>query len=223
MVWIVANWKSNKTVAEALEWISIVGPQVPKNDKIKVVVCPSTIAIAEVKKAIQVGGFPILVGSQDLSPFDIGAHTGEEPAALLKQFSDLAILGHSERRKQLGETDELVAEKVSQAISHDIMALVCVQDSQTPIPEDCHLIAYEPVFAIGTGNPDTPQNANQVAKSFKQKYNHKLEVLYGGSVTSENVKAFIQQDNIDGVLIGGASLNADEFGKIINICVSQAI
>lgn len=222
MVWVVANWKSNKTVAEALEWISIVGPQVSKNDEIKVVVCPSTTAIAEIKKAIQVGGFPILVGSQDLSPFDIGAHTGEEPAALLKQFSDLAILGHSERRKQLGETDELVAEKVSQAISHDIIALVCVQDSQTPVPEGCHLIAYEPIFAIGTGNPDTPQNADKVAKSFKQKYNHGLEVLYGGSITSENVKAFIQQDNIDGVLIGGASLSADEFVKIINTCVSQA-
>src|SRR3989339_1249888 len=97
-IWIVANWKSNKTIAEALEWIGQVGPQIPKAEQLKVVVCPTFSAISEVKKAITVGNFPILVGAQDLSPFGVGAYTGEEPAQILSQLVNLAILGHSERR-----------------------------------------------------------------------------------------------------------------------------
>lgn len=211
-IWIIANWKSNETLKEALEWVSFVGPKIERRDNLKVCVCPTYTAIEEVKKAILVGNYPLMVGAQDLSPFEEGAYTGEEAASILKQFVDLAILGHSERRQNFEETDEMVAKKVKQALDHQIIPLVCVQGKDTPVPEGVKLIAYEPIFAIGTGNPDTPQNANDVAKSFAG-----AEILYGGSVTSENAKAFLQQDHINGVLVGGASLEPEEFTKIVEV------
>lgn len=217
-IWIIANWKSNETLKEALEWISFVGPKIERRDNLKVVVCPTYTAIEEVKKAVLVGNYPLMVGAQDLSPFEEGSYTGEEAAVILKQFVDLSLIGHSERRQNFGETPEMVAKKVIQAKEHDIIPLVCVQGKDTPVPEGVNLIAYEPIFAIGTGHPDTPQDANEVAKSFKEKYGEDLEILYGGSVTQENAKAFLQQDNINGVLVGGASLDALEFTKIIEVC-----
>lgn len=214
-LWIIANWKSNEIIAEALNWISIVGPKIERRDNLKVVVCPTFTAIEEVKKAILVGNFPLMVGAQDLSPFPEGAYTGEEAASILKQFVDLAIIGHSERRQKFGETPEIVGEKVRQALDHQIMPLLCVQGKDTPIPEGVNLIAYEPIFAIGTGDPDTPENADSVASFFKQKGIG--EVLYGGSVTSENVGGFISKPNISGVLVGGASLDPEEFLKIVKL------
>lgn len=210
-LWIIANWKSNKTISEALDWVLKVGPQVPKRENLKIVICPTFSTLSEIKKAAS--GFPMLLGAQDLSPFGAGAYTGEEAASLLKDLIDLVILGHSERKKNFNETDEMVAEKVSQALVNNITPLVCVQGKDTPVPDGAKLIAYEPIFAIGTGHPDTPQNANEVAKSFAG-----AEVLYGGSVTSENVKEFVIQENISGVLLGNASLDAEEFLKIIKIC-----
>lgn len=211
-IWIIANWKSNETLKEALEWVSFVGPKIERRDNLKVCVCPTYTAIEEVKKAILVGNYPLMVGAQDLSPFEEGAYTGEEAASILKQFVDLAILGHSERRANFGETDEIIAKKVKQAFDHQIIPLICVQGKDTPVPEGVKLIAYEPIFAIGTGHPDTPQNANDVAKNFAG-----AEILYGGSVSSENAKAFLQQEHINGVLVGGASLEPEEFTKIVEV------
>ncbi|MDO8573640.1 MAG: triose-phosphate isomerase [Candidatus Daviesbacteria bacterium] len=217
-MWIIANWKSNKTIAEALDWISQIGPQIPKSEKLRVIVCPTFDALSEVKKAIIVGNFPLLVGAQDLSPFGTGAYTGEEPVQTLSQFIDFVIVGHSERRQNFGETDEMIAKKVVQALDNNITPLVCVQDENTPVPEGCKLVVFEPVFAIGTGNPDTPENADEIAKKLKEKYGDGLEVLYGGSVNSQNVKGFISKPNISGVLVGNASLDAEEFVKICKNC-----
>ncbi|MBI4035594.1 triosephosphate isomerase [Candidatus Daviesbacteria bacterium] len=216
-IWIIANWKSNKAIAEALDWIAQVGPQIPKKDELKVVVCPTFSALSEVKKAITVGNFPILVGAQDLSPFGTGAYTGEEPASILNQLVEFSLIGHSERRKNFGETDEVITKKVQQALENNIIPLVCVQDGGSLVPQNCKLVAYEPVWAIGSGTPDTPENANSVALKLKQKYDQDLEVLYGGSITAENVKGFIAQENISGVLVGNASLDSSEF---IKICAS---
>ena len=216
-IWIVANWKSNKTIAEALEWIGQVGPQIPKAEWLKVVVCPTFSALSEVKKAITVGNFPILVGSQDLSPFGNGAYTGEESAQNLKELISLTILGHSERRQNFAENDEIVGRKLQKANESSILPLVCVQSTQTPVPSGCGLVAYEPSFAIGTGNPDTPENADELAKLLKGSYGEGLEVLYGGSVNSGNVNNFIIQEYLSGVLVGGASLDAAEFTKICKI------
>lgn len=218
IIWLIANWKSNKTIAEALDWVSFVGPKVPKRDDLKVVVCPTFSALSEVKKAIQVGNFPIMVGSQDLSPYDVGAYTGEESAALLKELAGLSILGHSERRQNFSEADEMISKKVEQSLQNGITPLVCVQGPDTPVPPGCKLVAYEPIFAIGTGNPDTPENAENVAKELKQKYDQDLQVIYGGSVTSANIKSFTNMPNLYGALIGKASLDPAEFIRIVNKC-----
>lgn len=216
-LWIIANWKSNKNIGEALEWLAVVGPKLPRNEKLKVAVCPQFTELEELKKEVQVGGYPLLVGSQDLSPFPQGSFTGEESAQTLHQFVDLAILGHSERRKNFGETDEMVADKAKQALENQIIPLVCVQDENTPVPEGVKLIAYEPIFAIGTGTPDTPDNANKVSGEIMAK-NENVTVLYGGSVNSENATAFVKQENIAGLLIGKSSLDAEEFVKIVTLC-----
>ncbi len=215
-IWIIANWKSNKNVSEALDWVSRVGPQIPKKDNLKVVICPTFSCLSEIKKTIQVNNFPLMLGSQDLSSFGIGAYTGEESAELLKGLIDLSILGHSERRQFFAEMDEMIAQKVEQALKNNIIPLVCVQDDQASVPEDCKLVAYEPTSAIGTGIPDTPENANFVARKLKQQYGDDLRVLYGGSVNSQNIPGFINQPDISGVLVGSASLNAEEFIKICN-------
>lgn len=219
-IWIIANWKSNKTIAEALEWISQVGPELPRQENLRVVVCPTFSCLSEVKKAVTVGGFPLMVGSQDLSIFSQGPYTGEESASLLKDLVSISIIGHSERRQNFSETDEMVAKKVQQAMENSITPLVCVQGENNPVPEDCKLVAYEPIFAIGTGNPDTPENANIMAKTLREKKSADLEVLYGGSVTHENIKSFLNQENLSGVLIGRASLDAGEFVRIVKGSIS---
>lgn len=219
-MWVIANWKSNKTISEALAWVDTVGPNLPKREKLKVVVCPNFTDIEEVKKAILVGNYPLQVGAQDLSPFEDGPYTGEESARILKELVDLVILGHSERRENFGETDEMVVEKVKRAGEHQIIPLVCVQNENTPIPEGVKLLAYEPVFAIGSGNPDTPDNASEVAKELRKKYGEGVEVLYGGSISADNAKAYLQKGNLDGLLIGTASLDPEEFLKIVEIAAS---
>lgn len=216
-IWVVANWKSNKNISEALAWIDQVGPELPRKDNLKLVVCPTYIDIEEVKKAVLVGNYPLIVGSQDLSPFEDGPYTGEESARILSDVVDLAILGHSERRENFGETDAMVAEKVKRAKEFKIEPLVCLQSEETLVPEGVRLVAYEPVFAIGTGNPDTPANAAEVAEGIKGRNGQGLEVLYGGSVNSDNCKAFLQQEALNGLLIGKASLEAEEFLKIVDI------
>jgi triosephosphate isomerase (TIM) len=218
ILWIIANWKSNKTLVEALEWVEEVGPSIEKRDYLKVVVCPPFEYLEEVQKAIKIGNYPLMVGSQDLSPFPEGSFTGEESAQMLKQFVSLAILGHSERRQNFHETDQLVAKKVLEAKKNEIIPLVCVQDENTPVPEGCHLVAYEPPNSISSSGPnaqaDDPADTEKVALSLKEKYGQ-VEVLYGGSVAPENALAFVKQDQISGLLIGKASLEADSFIKIV--------
>lgn len=218
-LWIIANWKANKTIAESLDWINQVGPQLNNREDLQVVVCPRFSALAELSKEIQTNNFPIILGSQDLSPFGSGSFTGEEPAELIKELVSMAIIGHSERRKEFGETDEMVAEKLKQANSFGINPVLCIQDSSTPIPTGVKIIAYEPIFAIGTGTPDTPENAQKIAEKVKLGSPH-LSILYGGSVTSENCESFVNRKDIAGLLIGKASLDAEEFLKIISNCAT---
>jgi len=216
MLYIIANWKSNKLHTEALEWVEQVGPKLSQNDEVTVIVCPPSLYLEEVSKAAQVSGGILKVGSQNTSQFSFGSYTGEETAEMVKQFGEYSIIGHSERRKYFGETDEVLAEKVRLANPAGVTPIFCVQDENTPIPEGVSIVAYEPVFAIGTGTPDTPENANEVCGKIIAKYAG-LAVLYGGSVTSENAKQFLEQENISGLLIGKASLDSEEFIKIVQL------
>ncbi len=206
-------------LAEALEWVSLAGPKITAKEEVEVVVCPTMTALSELQKVIQTGNFPIKVGSQNVSPFEFGSYTGEEAAKILKQFVTYSIVGHSERRKYFSETDEMVAAKIKRLGEAGIIPVVCVQDENTPIPEGVRIVAYEPVFAIGTGTADTPDNANRTAGQIKEK-NPGVEILYGGSVTAENAKAFLEQQSISGLLIGKASLDAEEFVNIVTIAQS---
>lgn len=216
MKYIIANWKSNKLLPEVLEWVEKAGPKLQVSEKRTLVVCPSLTALGEVSKSVMVGNYPIKVGAQNVSPFTAGSYTGEENAEQLKQFANYVIIGHSERRKNFFETDEQLSEKVKRAKESGLEVIFCVQDENTAIPEGVEIVAYEPVFAIGTGVPDTPQNANEVSGKINASH-PQVVVLYGGSVTSENAKAFLEQDNISGLLIGKASLDPDEFVKIAEL------
>ena len=134
-------------------------------------------------------------------------------AEVLKAFVTYVIIGHSERRTLLHETDMIVTLKAKQALMHGLTPILCVSDLTTPIPDGVRIVAYEPVAAIGTGHPDTPENANAIAHELKS--HGVTTVLYGGSVTSENVYRFTSQDGLDGVLVGKASIDPTEFLTLI--------
>lgn len=214
---IIANWKSNKTESEAKDWLSKVStfkdPTLNLSDK-EIIVCPSLVDLSAMKKIIDEQILPIKLGAQDISPFDEGAYTGETNGKQIREFAQFVLIGHSERRKNFGENDEILFKKVDLAGKYGLTPIFCVQGIETKTPSNIAVVAYEPVNAIGTGHPDTAQSAEEVASFFKKTYNVQY-VLYGGSVTSKNVKEFTQMISIDGVLVGGASLDAQEFYTII--------
>lgn len=215
--WVIANWKSHKTIIESLQWIEVVGPELAQRPDVTVVVCPAYTALSEMRKVIQSNHWPILLGVQNVSPFVAGAYTGEVAAELLNDLAALTIIGHSERRKSFGETDQLVATKAQLARQAGLQTLICVQGSDTPIPADVTLVAYEPPGAISTdgGHPDTPESAAEVAALIRQRVRPDLPVIYGGSVDADNAKQYLTQPGLDGVLVGAASLDPQEFITII--------
>lgn len=203
---------------QSIEWIEAVGPQLEKNENIVVGFCPRFSVLSEVSTRVKAGNYPILVGSQNISPFLEGAYTGEEPISLIKEMISFSIIGHSERRTHFSETDEIVAEKVKRAKEASISPVVCVQNAETPVPANSELVAYEPVFAIGTGVADTPENAEKVSKQLRDMHGGELHILYGGSVNKNNCASFVSQENINGLLIGKASMDPQEFMAIVNAC-----
>lgn len=211
---IVANWKENKTKNEAMDWFGkFKGEEVSLENK-EIVVCPSYTLLAKAKYLISENNLEIKIGAQDVSRFEKGAYTGEVSATQIKEFADYVIIGHSERRKNFAEDDEMLEKKVSESTSFSLIPIFCVSSSNMEIPQGVTIVAYEPIEAIGTGNPDTPENANFVAKEIKNSNQQVLQVLYGGSVTAANVNSFTKMENIDGVLVGGASLDASTFLEI---------
>lgn len=213
-LFIVANLKSNKTYNEAKSWLDTFGT-IDKNilEEKKVIICPSFTLLEVFKSFLSQNLTSVSLGGQSVSSLEGGSYTGEVSAKQIKDFADYVIIGHSEQRKLLNDSDEVLAQKVNLSIKYGLTPIFCVQDKDTFIPQGVSIVAYEPMFAIGTGNPDTPENTNEVAIQIKTKGSFK--VLYGGSVNSANIKNFTSQSNIDGVLVGGASLEAEEFIKII--------
>jgi len=214
-LFIVANWKSNKTTSEAYQWFVQVANAYESNPDKEVIVCPSFTALPSIKAYILQQNLTIKLGAQDISPFGEGAYTGEVNAKQIKEVSEFVIVGHSERRKEFGENDEMLSKKIDRAREAGLTPIFCVQGIDTQIPLGISIVAYEPVFAIGTGNPDTPEDAEMVAKTLKEKFSLQ-HVLYGGSVSAEDVHSFTQLPSVDGVLVGGSSLDPEKFIQIIN-------
>jgi triosephosphate isomerase (TIM) len=213
MVYIVANFKSYKTENEAKIWLEEIRSAHLPTDK-KIIICPPFTLLPLFKSYIQKHALTLFLGAQNLSQFEEGPFTGEENAKQVKEFADYVLVGHSERRTNFNETVDILAKKTHAAIKNNLNPIYLVQSEKEIIPDGVNIVAYEPVFAIGSGTPDTPENADEVSSVLKQKQD--LEVLYGGSVNSENVKTFTSMPNISGVLVGGSSLSAQEFLKVVD-------
>ena len=240
---VVGNWKMNKTLAEALDLARAVKHAVAgAAGSAEVVLCPPAIALAAVRDAVQ--GSTIKVGCQNMYFEESGAFTGEISPLMLQGICDYVILGHSERRQLFGETDELVNRKVKSAIQHGLRPILCVGESLEQresgqaaafveqqvraaldgIDDISSLtVAYEPVWAIGTGRAATPEIAAEIMggailEALRSRFGAAgvgVPLLYGGSVNPGNVAGFAAQDCIHGALVGGASLQARQFVEIV--------
>ncbi len=238
---IAGNWKMNKTVVEARSLVEQIKAEIPQVSNPLVLVCPSFTALTEV--AMSLKDSEIQVGGQNMHEADSGAFTGEISAEmLLTSGCSHVILGHSERRQLFSETDQGVNAKVKQALKAGLLPIVCVGETleqreagktDSVIEEQIRgsldslseadvrktIIAYEPVWAIGTGKTATPEIADEVHRHirsiltdmFSSEVAEEISILYGGSVKGSNAAGLFANENIDGALIGGASLKADEF------------
>ncbi|MCP2519886.1 triose-phosphate isomerase [Candidatus Aminicenantes bacterium AC-335-B20] len=241
---IAGNWKMNKTVSEAVELVAKL-KEIVKDERGEIVVIPPFTALFEVKKIIS--GSRIELGAQNLYWKEKGAFTGEISPLMLKDIGcKYVIVGHSERRQHFNETDEIVNLKIKAALENSLIPIFCIGEKleQRDKGETLNVIerqfegglsgideskarkiviAYEPVWAIGTGRTATPEQAQEVHSfirtKLRKKYGNEIAncaiILYGGSVKPENAHSLIKQKDIDGVLVGGASLEAESFGKII--------
>ena len=213
---IVANLKSYKNENEAKSWLEEFSKIKELNLDLtqkEIIICPSFTQLFSFFSYFSSNNINIKLGSQNVSPFDEGAYTGEVNAKQIKDFASFVLVGHSERRINFNETDDMLTKKVEMSLKYGLTPIFLVQNQEDLIPQGVQIVAYEPVLAIGTGTPDSPENADAVAAMIKSKNN--VQVLYGGSVTSENVKSFTSKVNIDGVTVGGGSLEAQEILKII--------
>ena len=215
-IFIAGNWKSNKTTTESKAWLGKFVMEPFPN--LTVVVLAPYVSLFPLYEEIKNKNMPLLLGAQNISKFDEGAYTGEVTGKMVKEVADWVIIGHSERRKYLGETDADLATKVEKAHAAGLKVIFCVPDDKTPVPASSDVVAYEPVWAIGTGKTDSPDNANSVVSSIKQKTGA-TTVIYGGSVTADNVASFVTTPSIDGVLPGGASLDPEKFIHLIRAAV----
>ena len=242
---IAGNWKMNMLPNEAMNFIQELTPLV-KDTKNEVILCvPYTDLFYAL---LHVQGTNIKIGAQNMHWEEKGAYTGEVSAPMLKSIGvEYVIIGHSERRQYFAETDETVNKKIKSALAHGLKPIVCVgetleqrENGQTeqivtsqvekafegiPASElEKIIVAYEPIWAIGTGKTATKEDANstimQIRKKLAEMYGQNeangVIIQYGGSVKSANAKELFEMSDIDGGLVGGASLKADEFSKIVN-------
>jgi len=242
---IAGNWKLNNTEKEAVELVTALRNDLADVDAVDIVVCPVFTALPVVQDILLESN--IGLGAQNVYWEDSGAFTGEISAPLLKAAGvQYVIIGHSERRQYFGETDETVNKRIKAALAHGLTPIVCVgevlqerEDNKTfeVVQRQCEgafdglsaaeieklIIAYEPVWAIGTGKTATPDQAQEVhqfirgllAKLYDDNVAQTIRIQYGGSVKPENSAELMSQPDIDGALVGGASLKADSFVSII--------
>jgi triosephosphate isomerase len=247
-VFIAGNWKMNLNHLEAIALVQKIAFSLPEKyfAKVEVAVLPPFVDIRSIQTMVDGDKLKVRYGAQDVSRYESGAYTGEVSAAMLAKLGcSYVTVGHSERREYHAETDELVNAKVKAALKHDIAPILCVGEKLEVREAGTHVeyttdqliaglkgvktdliakvvVAYEPVWAIGTGRVATPQDAQEVCRAIRarlaEKYGQetadKVRILYGGSVKSGNIGDLVKQDDIDGALVGGASLDAEEFTKL---------
>jgi triosephosphate isomerase (TIM) len=241
---VAGNWKMNYTVEEARNLVYSMSSKLREISGIEKVLCPPFTSLVAVSALLE--GSDIGLGAQNMHWEEKGAFTGEISPRMVREFCSYVILGHSERRSHFGETDENVNKKVQAAEKYDLTPIVCVGESleqfesgQTrevvarqirlglsgvsPAFATRIVVAYEPIWAIGTGRASSGKNANDVvgkiirhslSELLGEPTSQVMRVLYGGSVTGANASEFFSQTEIDGALVGGASLKADEFVAI---------
>ena len=249
---VAGNWKMHKTVEEARLLVAEMLDGLQAVEGVEKVLCPPFPALLPV--AAMLVGTEIGLGAQNMHWEEEGAFTGEVSPRMVAEFARFVILGHSERRAYFGETDETVHRKVAAALKHDLTPIVCVGETLAEreageteavitrqvrgalagFPAEAvaaMVLAYEPVWAIGTGKAATPEEANRVVKDiiratladlFGAETAEAVRVLYGGSVKPHNAAAFFAQPDIDGALVGGASLKADQFVAIAAAAAESA-
>ena len=242
---IAGNWKMNKTVAEGLDLVQSLKRELANIKEVDVVVCPPFTALSEISKVILDSN--IRLGAQNMSEHNYGAYTGEIAAGMLKEFSvRYVILGHSERRQYQKESDELISKKALAAHAAQIKPIVCVGEtldereagntekvverqlkgSLAGLNEEQMeetVVAYEPVWAIGTGKTASPAEAQEVHAFIRKKLTfmfsetvaRRVRIQYGGSVKPQNARELMGQADVDGALVGGASLEIRSFSDII--------
>jgi triosephosphate isomerase len=241
---IAGNWKMNTTVAEALDLVRALRGRLEAVPSVERVVCPPFVSLASV--SAELDGSTIAVGAQNLYWQEKGAFTGEISPLMLKPLCTYVIIGHSERRQYFDETNETVNQKAKAALKAGLKPIVCVGENlaqreagQTNdfvseqikrgldglASTDALVVAYEPIWAIGTGRAATGAMAEDVCALIRQTLAGMfgaspasgVRIQYGGSVTIANVAEFMGQTDIDGALVGGASLKAEEFAKIVEL------
>lgn len=241
---IAGNWKMHKTIAEALEFVNEVKDRV-NNDKVEDVICAPFTLLKDLKQATK--GTNIKIGAQNMHFEEKGAFTGEISPLMLKELDmDYVVIGHSERRQYFNETDETVNKKVLKALEVGIDPILCVGETleereagntkdvckvqvekalENVSKEDLAkvVIAYEPVWAIGTGKTATSEDANDVIAYIREvvanlygELANEVRIQYGGSVKPSNVAEIMNQSDIDGALVGGASLEANDYVELVN-------
>ncbi|MDX6286501.1 MAG: triosephosphate isomerase [Frankiales bacterium] len=253
---MAGNWKMNLNHLEAIALVQkLAFTLTPEDyDAVEVVVHPPYTDLRSVQTLVDGDKLLIRYGAQDVAEHVNGAHTGDISASMLAKLScSYVIVGHSERRQYHGETDDLVAAKASAAFAEDIVPIVCVGEPLEVRQEGAHLqhvlrqldgsleglptdkakrvvIAYEPVWAIGTGEVATPDDAQEVCGMIRTRLKERYDgdvaaavrILYGGSVKADNVAAIMVGRDVDGALVGGASLDADEFAAIVRYRLSES-
>ncbi len=241
---IAGNWKMNKTIAEALEFVNEVKDKV-QNNKVEAVICAPFTLLKDLKEATK--GTNIKIGAQNMHYEESGAFTGEISPAMLKELNiDYVVIGHSERREYFNETDETVNKKVLKALEVGIDPILCCGETleereagktkevckvqvekalENVKKEDLSkvVIAYEPIWAIGTGKTATSEDANDVIKYIREvvanlygELANEVRIQYGGSVKPQNVAEIMSQSDIDGALVGGASLASSDYTQLVN-------
>ena len=212
MKYIVANWKANKDLEQVREWLETFSKNYRQKGDTIVIIAPSFPFLQEVV-SFSKETKNIYAAAQDLSQFEEGSFTGEVTAKSLRGLVDYVILGHSERRKNFNESNEIIAQKVELAYKYQIKTILCLDNKVDKLTREVEIVAYEPLEAIGTGNNESIENVLEFKKSL-QLGNSKF--LYGGSVNDQNIKDYLSSDQIDGLLVGGASLDAEQFSRIIS-------